>query len=299
MISKTVWEKCLICNKSLKKIKQEQGGQNVYFSKAFQNHLSIFHKINITDYFYNIVKLPKKYCPCGLCNKILKISRRSADFDYYKIACGRNNGLLRWSEEAKINRRGSGNPMYQKKPWNLNLTKYNHPSIMESAKKITGRKVGLETRNKQSVSAKKRLIHGHTGYHHTEETKEKSRQRTLQMIKEGKFKQTKTTPCKVFEQILTEIGITFESEYIISPYSFDYRVGSYLIEIDGDYFHSNPKIYPNGPKTKTQKINFYNDQRKNNFCKQNNLLLIRIWESDILNNSQDIICKLKPLLMLN
>ena len=169
-------------------------------------------------------------------------------------------------------------------------------------KKISENRKGIviseETKNKMSVSAKKRKIHGHTGHKHSELNKQKFRENTLRMIQEGKYKQTRTKPHILFYEMLKRINVKFCEECIEQPWIFDFYLPelNYYIEVDGDYFHSNPKIYPNGPKTKTQKINWYRDIKKNEFCTKNNLKLLRFWESDILNHIdliEEQICKLK------
>jgi G:T-mismatch repair DNA endonuclease (very short patch repair protein) len=120
-------------------------------------------------------------------------------------------------------------------------------------------------------------------------------------IENGDFKQTKTKPHIAFGKILDSLQIKYKEELILSKWSFDFYLFDYdvYVEVDGDYFHSNPKIYPNGPKTKTQNINWYRDIKKNKYCKENNIKLIRFWECDILNDEELIKCRLKESLELN
>lgn len=296
-IDRQLWQNCEICGKDIKTIKTEIGGSNEYFSRAFNKHLKE-HSIDLTTYFYEKIKIPKIKCPCGICDQNLNITYKGAKIVYRKMSCGRNDGIKIWSEQAKISRKGSGNPMFGKTAWNKNLD-ISHPTIKKISEKRKGIKVSQETKKRQSESAKKRLIHGHTGFKHSEENKKKFRENTLNMIKEGKFKQNKSKPFLLFREILIELNSKFEEEYIIWPFTFDFKVDEILFEIDGDYFHSNPKIYPNGPQTKTQKINSANDQRKNIFCKNKSIKLIRFWECDIINNKEEIKCKVKKLLELN
>lgn len=56
-----------------------------------------------------------------------------------------------------------------------------------------------------------------------------------------------------------------------------------MVKADGDYFHSNPKFYPNGPETETQKVNFGKDKAKNKYIPKRGFKLIRFWEEDILS----------------
>jgi very-short-patch-repair endonuclease len=215
--------------------------------------------------------------------------------------CGRFPGQKIWSKQAKITRRGSGNPMYGKEPWNRGLTKDISDSLQQTSKKLKGRKLSDEFKKKLSESAKRRTVHGHTGHKHSKETIEFLRQNTIRLIKEGKFKQTKSRPHIAFAEILKQLNISYEEEKQLEYWSFDFYLPDYniYIEVDGDYFHSNPKIYPNGPKTKTQKINYARDISKNKYCQTNHIQLLRFWESDILSAKEDVICKLKELLVLD
>ena len=51
---------------------------------------------------------------------------------------------------------------------------------------------------------------------------------------------------------------------IFHQFDFGCKEQRILIEVDGDYYHSNPIFYTK-PKTKTQKINHYRDKKKNEF----------------------------------
>ena len=183
--------------------------------------------------------------------------------------------------------------MYQKLPWNKGLTTETSGILKKMGESRLGIKCSDETKNKQSISAKKRLIHGHTGIPHSEETKQKLRETTLASIKRGVFKQTKSKPHIEMLKILDLAKIEYEEEKRVSFFSFDfYLIGlDTYIEVDGDYFHSNPRLYPNGPKTNTQKINYVNDQKKNAIM--DGKRFIRLWECEILNRSEEILCKLK------
>lgn len=290
MIQKEKWQRCYICNQSLSDIKKLFGGSNVYNFQAMKDHI-LKHGISLEDYFSKIDYRPN--CECGTCNQKCNICTKQdgkTGFFWKRYVCGRNSGMIKWSNEAKNTRKGSGNPMYGKKPWNQGETKFTNKLLESVSKKHTGKIVSEETKQKQSNSAKKRLVHGHSGILHTEESKEKMRIATLKRIKAGDFKQTKTKPHIELSSILKELNIKYEEEKILDKWCFDFYIINYdlYIEADGDYFHSNPKIYKNGPITKTQKINSYRDEKKNKFVKDNNIKLIRFWESDILSNKDFI-----------
>lgn len=297
-IDKNLWQKCVVCKATIKDILKKHGGCGVYAYQAFIKHLEE-HDILIEEYFEKHCKLKIPLCSCGICNQKVSI-KKSNPLSWKKYACGRNPGILEWSEKAKITRKGRNNPMYGKPSWNLGLTSETSESMKTISEKMKNRIVTDEQKIKMSNSAKARLIHGHTGHKHTEESKQKCRIATINRIKNGCYKQTKTKPHLIMIDLLNRLNISFENEKIIDCWSFDLYLPEYnvLIEVDGDYFHSNPNTrWKDGPKTKTQKINYYRDQRKNLFCKENNLKLIRFWENDIINHLEEVECKLKKLFL--
>jgi very-short-patch-repair endonuclease len=66
-----------------------------------------------------------------------------------------------------------------------------------------------------------------------------------------------------------------------------------LIEIDGNYFHTNPKMYPNGPIYENQKRQVKRDEEKNKWAAYSNFVLLRFWEDDIHNNPKQVMEILK------
>lgn len=117
-------------------------------------------------------------------------------------------------------------------------------------------------------------------------------------LKNGLFKQTNTKPFELFKTILIKHNIVFVEEYTMGFYSFDFYLPSFdlFIEIDGDYWHSNPLFYPNGPQTKGQKVNYLRDINKNKFAESNKLNLVRFWENDIVNAIDMVEIKLMEVL---
>lgn len=291
IIQKHKWQPCKICGHDVSKEKMRTGE---YRSDRFKQHIEEAHGITVEQYFEELSDRPM--CACHECGKKTNISKRGANFYWRKYACGRNDGVKKWSEEAKISRLGQNNPMFKKRAWNQGLSKEDHPSLKMVSEKMTNREVSNETKKKQSTSARNRRFHGHTGCKHSDETKNKLREKTLQRIANGKFKQTKTKPHVELCKMLEQAEISYEEEKIVSCWSFDIYLTEFdiYIEVDGDYFHSNPRFYKK-PKTKTQKINFTRDISKNRFCEENNMKLIRIWEYDILNNRDEVLCRLEKL----
>ena len=301
-IDKELWHSCQVCNATIQQLAKQYGGNGVYYTDVFKKHLKYDHNMSLEQYFESYTDRP--ICACGICGQQVHVRGiHKTNFYWGEYQCGRFPGLLKWSEKAKTTRKGSGNPMHGQPAWNKGVTKYDHPSMMQSALKNKGRITSEKTKQKQSDAAKCRLIHGHTGHKHSEASKELMRQSTLRRIHNGEFEHLISKPHLLMATMLTSLNVEYEEEKIVAKWSFDFYLPKYdiYIEVDGDYFHSNPKTYPDGPKTKTQKRNWYRDIKKNKHCDDNQLKLFRFWECDILNNETDngATCKLKELLELS
>jgi very-short-patch-repair endonuclease len=292
IIDKSLWQTCKITGKNIK----DFGKSGKYYTDIFKEHLDSLG-ISLVDYFVKYCNIENPICPCGVCNKKLSIVKKGANFYWKKFECGRNEGVKKWSEEAKSTRLGENNPMYGKNPWNKGKNKDNNPIMKEKSERAKGRITPEHVKIKQSESARKRIIHGMSGKTHSNEEKIRMRQRTLERLKNGDFGKTKTLPHKLLSNVLEDLKIKYEEEKSLYYWNFDFYLIDYdvYIEVDGDYWHSNPKFYPNGPETKSQKINYTRDISKNNYCKKNNIKLMRFWENDIITNKESIICKLKEL----
>lgn len=300
LIEKDSYADCKICQMTMKEIKRTIGGSGVYNQQAFIKHIETNHNITIEDYFTQYCKLIQPICICGYCNRTTKIRRTSGSNMYWReYACGFYKGLQEWSEKAKTERKGAGNPMYGKEPWNLGLD-INHPSIKKYADKNRGVPLTDEHRQKLCDARARSPVKARHTTPHTPETCEKLRQNTLRMYEQGLFKQTKTKPHIIVCSILDELDIVYEEEKVNGYFSFDFYIPDkdLYIEVDGDYFHSNPQRYKNGPQTKIQKINYARDIAKNKYCKQSGINLVRFWEYDIVNKREEVKCNLKKLLEL-
>lgn len=297
-IDKDLWHICKICETKIKDLAKIYGGCGIYLTKVFIIHLEKDHNITPEEYFETHSKRP--IC-CKDCNKMCNIKKpKSANMSWKKM-CGNNEQLKTWSEQAKITRKGPGNPMYGKLAWNSGLS-IEDPRIEKIASAKRGIPLSKEHREAASRARLKFLATGQKGgmqgKKHSKETCEKLRQSTLNSIKRGVFKHLVSKPHLKLKDILISLNIKFEEEKRMSYWSFDFYIPDFniYIEVDGDYFHSNPNTrWPNGPKNETQKKVKANDAKKNNYCKKNKLTLIRFWENDIMNNTDLVIEEVKCL----
>lgn len=101
--------------------------------------------------------------------------------------------------------------------------------------------------------------------------------------------------------VLEKIGVKykqqFEAKSIGRFYDFYLPDSRVLLEIDGGYWHSDPRIYE-GPQNAIQKRNKRVDDYKDKWALLNGYVLIRFWEQDILNDTQGVIKKLMERLKI-
>lgn len=162
--------------------------------------------------------------------------------------------------------------------------------VGKSYEEFYGEEKAKEVKENQSNSAKIREIHGHTGMKHTEESKQIMREKTIQRISNTKYKVSQVQQ-KLYEIVKEKYNGIFqvELEYIFGFYCLDIAMPELriCIETDGDFWHVNEEkgyqlIY------ESQKKNKKNEKSKNTFILNKNWSLLRIWESDINENIDQV-----------
>ena len=109
---------------------------------------------------------------------------------------------------------------------------------------------------------------------------------------DGPYKNTK--PELKMKEILNFLNIPFKHQFRIKNHLYDFHIlnTNILIEVDGDYWHGNSKMFKK--LNKVQKESKQRDKKHNKIAKTNNYILLRFWENDILRNEEKIkekICK--------
>ena len=113
----------------------------------------------------------------------------------------------------------------------------------------------LKSRSKMSESAAIRDNTNIGKYVRTDEHRDAQSERTIELIKSGKFiKSSRTKPELSMMEILSDIGIDYISQYLIQygnnidvkrfRHLYDFCIPSLniLIEVDGDYWHSREDV---------------------------------------------------------
>ena len=72
-----------------------------------------------------------------------------------------------------------------------------------------------------------------------------------------------------------------------------------LIEIDGSYFHSDPRVVDENKLNPMQKHNKFVDKLKDQYAGMHCVPLIRIWEYDIRNNPKKVLDELKKYINIS
>lgn len=67
----------------------------------------------------------------------------------------------------------------------------------------------------------------------------------------------------------------------------------FLIEVDGDFYHSNPLKVKKDDMNPMQKHNKFVDKLKDEWAKSHGIPLLRIWENDIRNNTSKVMNDIK------
>jgi very-short-patch-repair endonuclease len=148
------------------------------------------------------------------------------------------------------------------------------------------------TGKKKSEEHVKKITEDRRKYWSNRENKIAQRERRLVQFAENRVGKVVNNK---LEQLFRSILDTYEIDYIQSfnsgRFVYDFYIPSrnILIEVDGDFYHSNPIKYPNGPIYETQIHNSKNDQIKNEWAKANGYTLLRFWESDIQNNRLQVV----------
>lgn len=92
--------------------------------------------------------------------------------------------------------------------------------------------------------------------------------------------------------ILNKLGVKYEQQFEAKSIGrfFDYYLpdSRMLIEVDGSYWHSDPRIYEN-PINAIQKRNKRVDKLKDAWALINGYVLIRIWETDIKKDPDKVL----------
>jgi very-short-patch-repair endonuclease len=272
---------------------------------SLRRHRTQKHGVNAEqtyiDYVLDGIK-PTCKCGCGEKPKYLGIDAGYRDYIRGHAArvnnnWGHNPEVLKKSHETQKKMHDSG----ELNIWNKGLTiedgrvRDNINKVIANpnrgkniSKKLIGIAKSEEHKENIKIAADKR-------WESNEEREKQSHRRIDYIIKNG-F-QTKSKLEDIFKDILINNfgfieNLHFYHQFYIreikSLYDFKISGKKLMIEVDGDFWHCNPKSKFSIPKYSVQKKNLIKDEIKNKWCLDNDFILLRFWETDI-NNTPDIV----------
>jgi len=167
-------------------------------------------------------------------------------------------------------------------------TKQSEETVRKRIKKLLGHKSWSKGLTKETNESLKKSSESHKNIPCSKESKEKMSKSALLRIQThpGPFKDTK--PELKMKEILNSLNIPFEHQFRLENHLFDFHIlnTNTLIEVDGDYWHGNPKKY--SKLSKKQKENKQRDIKHSITAKDNGFVLLRFWQSDILTNTEEV-----------
>ena len=297
---------CKICQKKC-------DGLNTLRSHSLRNHGIISEEIYV-DYVLNGVK-PKCECGCGEVPPFISIGAGYRRFirGHHNRVQGKNNfhknpethkkaietQKKNWKEGKYVGWWENKTPETLEK---IEGIKEKLRNDKERGKKISKSLKGVpkteESKIKLSITQKKR-------YEDNPQLRVNQSKNKLEWMRKNSKVKTSKLECK-FMEILDEIGFIKDVDYIhnhlvlnIKTF-FDFYMpnNKIIIEVDGDFYHCNPNSRYSNPEYDIQKKNLYNDKRKNVWCENHNINLIRYWEKDINERPEWVISDLRQRLSL-
>jgi len=253
---------------------------------------------------------------CDVCVSRTKFKNIPENFiinkDTYLCKSCRNKGDnnpafgKKWSDDRKLSRSiiysGEGNPMYGRSYYDVWVSEYGEESALEKMNEYkkkhsinnSGEGNPMYGKNYYDVwineygleEAEVRKKHKEDKHRSWLKNNPDQLNKMIQSTLKRGYKKTNIE--KKVEDYLKLREINYKYNFIISNNQFDFLLIDYsiIIEVHGDYWHANPKIYGSGKieLNDRQVFKVKRDIEKNNYIKENtNYNILYIWESDIKN----------------
>lgn len=130
---------------------------------------------------------------------------------------------------------------------------------------------------------------------HASKKKPKRRKKT---IKVGTSKLEEDFAREFLDKLNVKYIWQFEAKDIKRWYDFYLPEHNLIIEIDGGYWHSDPRIVDEQHLTPTQKHNKRVDEYKNKWALMHGIPIMRIWEKDIRETPDKVLGELRARLQI-
>lgn len=295
---------CLFDGKTKKEITKlyPNRSNGAYYLDKFSNYLRDKYNKTIEEYIEMFFDFEWPKCPETKSNLGKRISGIGIRLSNYRKGGINKSNCPAFAEGCKKlseDRVGEGNPMFGEKPWNLGLTAETNESMARIVESMKTRIISDETREKMRQASLGNIRHTTP---HTKESIEKMRMATARRWSEGAFNRKTGIEQKV-EDFLIDLRIPHEVQWQLGHFAIDVALPEYKIAIEcqGQYFHCDPRFYPNGAINAMQKRNLARDKVKHREIDDLGWTLIELWEKEINNGEfKEILrCKLQELKVLN
>lgn len=258
----------------------------------FTSHLIIEHQLTLNEYlvqyFYSKEEVTCKY---ELCSNIVSL-RRGIPNEFCSRKCrGKGPPLVcvvcRTKFDEKNRSTKTCSKECAKKLRSANTNKW-HKNMPLAEKEKHFRNIITKTAKTRKLNKTPSWNSGKTGIY-SEETIAKIRKAALEQLQRETFR--KTSIEKKIEQFLIEQNINYQYSFIFKDFQYDFYLpeSKILIECDGDFYHANPKFYPDEMKLyDIQKRIKEKDKIKSQIAFDSGFILLRFWEDDINNNLDSV-----------
>ncbi len=271
---------------------------------SLRRHSSQKHKIN-AEQIYIMYQLsgmtPTCKCGCGEPTKFLSIEKGFVDYKLGHAArinnnWGHNPDAIRKSHETQAKMYKSGELII----WNKGLT-IEDPRVKDNVDKVManpnrGNNISKSlTGVLKSDEHKEKLKQSQIKSWSNPIKREKQSIKTIDRLIKNNYRNKKSKLESKFELILNLLGVEFIYQYRVESGMFDFFIENknILIEVDGDFHHSNPNSKHYNLNYPIQIKTMNNDIRKNKIAEDNNIKLLRFWEFDINNKPEEVIIRLR------
>lgn len=260
--------------------------------KGVADHLSRTHHIeSAMDRYmmvYNITEVPKCKCGCGCKVEFGTMGNRFSDFlpGHHSKVVGYfgndTNGFytkegLKKSQDKRKQMWADGEIIPHNK--GKKASEIYSPEII--AKRLAAT---------QSTERREKLSKALKGKPKSEEHKKIM----LKTLEKNRKEILKGNPSKLESMVAAEfdrIGLKYESQYELEGFHYDFYLPEYnvLLEVHGDYWHGNPRVYDTESLNPMQRKNIGLDKMKYSICNKLGISLYILWECDVRKNVSESI----------
>jgi very-short-patch-repair endonuclease len=265
--------KCNICN--------QEFDSEIKLSK----HIQHTHKLKKTEYLIQ-TKYDNNHPLCG-CGCGQKTRYEPSQLDFCRFIKGHQSRLEGHWGDLKSEKRVKVISQTRKNKFSSGEYDYIKDSIKEARKDPKlGEKISKAVKGIPKPKPKGFGI----GRVHSKETRKKMSDIAIENIIKTDRNHTSKLE-KTFANILDLLDIKYNKFFyakdIKAFYDFYIPDSNLIIEVDGDFWHCNPKKFSE-PKYETQKRNLIRDKEKIQWAQENGYKLLRFWEDDINNNIKSV-----------